>query len=774
MRILPAIGLLIPIVVLTILGSCSQSEQLTEPEPDTTSPFVVQMKPAPGSHDVAPQSEVLIGFNEAMDADSAPGNISVSSGSVLELDWQDDRTLSVMHEVWPMGTRITITAGCGFQDVAGNTLNEDVSWDFFTYTPSVILLDSEPRNGDQDVPLDSQVQLVFSKPMAPETLPPAITVTGGTRFEHGYSLSGELDIWHLIFEEDLPADSEITVNISTAASDTTGNPLFSAASICFRTVVSDTGSFPRVVSVVPDSGSIDVALDAPVTISFDRDMSQPSAYGNVSLSPGSELDLDWTDSRTLIVSHGEWPEGVEVTASVGSGLESAEGVPLEKPLSWRFFTQTEDVSLLSMFPPDGATGMLVTTQVHLLFSKPMNRETLPGAIAVTSPGGIAHDFDVDGAGQHWNLTFFEDLPGSTPITVFVGTAAQDTLGQALIEAVSFSFTTGSEADTLPPEIESISPANGTSIPSGTQVVRIAFTEPIDETSLLPSVFSGQFWLALADQMNPAGWSDNHKVLTINLRTPLSPGAVFRLEVDSFADIHGNVNTEGFAWEVTVTGVAEYFPVLDGWHYMYEGLWESIAPPEIASGELTRFEKVEATSDDDFLRWISEQRGEPTHLRDDNPWPAYDRYHLAPNFVEYTGALFDDGMELSFGPSIRVLPRPVSTSTWSGTSTSSHPQVGELLIEYAGEVLAGTTDLPGPDREDEDFLQLSWLRCRKILMAYNISANGQPYYSRSDTLWYAPGVGLVARSYVIVDDYGNHTSSYSLGWAGPQEPGSLPE
>jgi len=35
-------------------------------------------------------------------------------------------------------------------------------------------------------------------------------------------------------------------------------------------------------------------------------------------------------------------------------------------------------------------------------------------------------------------------------------------------------------------------------------------------------------------------------------------AVFCRDVDSVSDIHGNVNTEGFAWEVTLTAVAEYF------------------------------------------------------------------------------------------------------------------------------------------------------------------------------------------------------------------------
>ena len=370
-----------------------------------------------------------------------------------------------------------------------------------------------------------------------------------------------------------------------------------------------------------------------------------------------------------------------------AGLESAEGEPLGEPYSWTFFTRTEDVLLLGWFPPDGAREMLVTTQVHLMFSKPMNGESLPGAISVTSPGPIDHAFGIDGVDQYWSLTFLENLPESTPITVSVGTAARDTEGQALAQAVSFSFTTGSQADTTPPMIESIFPANGSSISSDTPWVRIAFNEPIDETSLQVSLASGQLWLAFADQENPTGWSDNHRVLTTNLRTPLSPGAVFRLEVDSFADINGSVNTDGFVWEVTVAGVPDYFPKLDGWQFMYGGIWTSLAP-EKASGELERFEKVESLGDDDFLRWAFEKRGETNPMRDEVPWNTYDRYHLAPGSVEHSGSLFDDGMEINFSPSINVLPRPVSTATWNGTSTTSYQGIGDLLIEYSGEVLPG--------------------------------------------------------------------------------------
>ncbi|MBU1495108.1 MAG: Ig-like domain-containing protein, partial [Actinobacteria bacterium] len=161
--------------LLAMLASCS-SDDTTTPDEDTDAPVVVQVDPNQDETDVAVGEDVTIVFNEDMDPATADGNVTLSHGTITDLDWLDDKTLEVAHGDWPEGTEVTVTVGTGLADVAGNALAQAFAWSFWTWTNDVILQNTLPENGATGVPINTQVWLGFSRAMNGATLPGAITV----------------------------------------------------------------------------------------------------------------------------------------------------------------------------------------------------------------------------------------------------------------------------------------------------------------------------------------------------------------------------------------------------------------------------------------------------------------------------------------------------------------------------------------------------------------------------------------------------------------------
>ncbi|MDO9172321.1 MAG: Ig-like domain-containing protein [bacterium] len=522
---------------------------------------------------------------------------------------------------------------------------------------------------------------------------------------------------------------------------------------------------PLVVSVNPSQDDDDVSLDEELVIVFNEDMDPASADGSVTLSGCTVTDTDWTDARTLVVSHTDWPEGTEITATATVGLTDEAGNALATAFAWNFWTWTDEVLLLNTTPDDDAVGVPINTTVWLQFSQDMDAGTLPGAITVTSPDKVAHAYTLDmlESDSECVLTFTDDLPASTLITVAVSTAAESGEGTPLTTAASFSFTTGTNADLTPPQLISIEPADGTSIGTDVSFFRMTFSEPIDDNSLNPAMISGQLMTAFTSTDQPGVWSENYTVITVGLRTPLIPGSIFRVEFVSFADVNGNVNDDGFEWQATVAGTAQFVPVIDGWAQYYQGYYQETNPTNFGSVE--ELQLCEVKTGGEFWLWHnSYYQSDPS--KDFPEMTEYDRMKLTSSAVQFLGFHEMRDMEpsdVTFTPPIDWLRLPVVTSSWSGTAAIDDSS----QVDYTVAVLAGTFELPYGNQpsKQSDGPPITWLGCRKVALHYEMGDGETVFSAGNDTLWYAPGTGLVRE--INHEDQGDriYHADKSLIWSG---------
>ena len=626
-----------------------------------------------------------------------------------------------------------------------------------------------------DVPVDAPMTVQFNEPMAalsPAVLQGLVTLSHGTVTSVAWTSNVLLTISHTPW----PESTLITATFAAAFEDTAGNTLSGSYSYDFTTAGTSV-TVPTVVMTQPGDGYDRVWSGQDVRVTFSEAMDPATATGNVTLSHGTITDISWPQPHIMVIQHDEWPASTEITVTIGDGLTAVAGESLAADFVFSFTTDTNTVSLMSHVPADGAVDVPLNVMVALEFSREMDEPSLVAATSVTVPDKGAVPFIMSGEWETWMIEFLSDLPASTVVTVTIGTGAQDQHGQALDQEYQFSFTTGTTVDTTPPQLLSTVPTNGAIIAASTSTIVFTFDEAIDDYSLNPTLMSGQFaFLMWSSDMEPQ-WNAERTVITVDLATPLAAGTTLMVAFDSFADISGNVNTDGFVYGLTVEGTPDFYPVIDGQWYVHRGSEESNDPAKVAH-EYFDMEQIEVTNTlGDFLikRW-DEWSGS---FRD---WDMMTRNASGILFRGFHETDWDsqESFDIVFSPFIEWMRFPVAAETWSGTAMFSQSEPGGAdRVEYDVEYLNGTFDVlvenPGSEPPPSAFKagdqpDLLWIDCRKAVLQYSLTDGSITFSTGADTLWYAPGVGLV-REVSHEEETGGYwrTSESSLIWSADHVP-----
>jgi hypothetical protein len=189
----------------------------------------------------------------------------------------------------------------------------------------------------------------------------------------------------------------------------------------------------------------------------------------------SVFDLDPTDPGDA----GDDPDGDGLTNLEESALDTDPRNP-----------DRAAPNVMSVDPPDGATGFPINGAIVVRFSEPMR------AASFTRDAVQVLDVDVPEAGtvtpaaDGLSVTFrpATTLRTLTMYTVRVGDV-RDAAGNLLAgRPFTSSFTTSSQGDLTPPTVTGVSPpANAEGAPLNT-VVQVEFSEPIDPATITPTSF----------------------------------------------------------------------------------------------------------------------------------------------------------------------------------------------------------------------------------------------------------------------------------------------
>ena len=529
---------------------------------------------------------------------------------------------------------------------------------------------------------------------------------------------------------------------------------------------------PQVVGVDPSDGQAAVNVDETITILFSEAMDPATSNGEITLSASVITSTDWVDDRTLIVDHGDWDEGAQITVTVGTGLTDVAGNALAAAYSFSFWTVAPgQLLLLDTTPADGALDVNRDTVVRLQFSDSVDVGTVSDNVTITDnpPAKANYNFTAEQIEDGLVLlTPNGTLPENTELTVIVGADVSTWGGTTLGTEHTFIFTTGVDVDVTPPTVVSTDPANGNmSVAVDQGFIRMTFSEPVNRDTVYPDRQNLAFYYMMMKSQNEPTWSEGGTVMTIALPSPLPAGLPVEVQFDDIEDLAGNVLDEPYIWDVKVAGTTEYVPVVDGARFRIQEEWAegNVGNPiPQDTGSWGYLQQMEVQPDDSF-RMVDYQE---TLFETPLDWEAYDKtasalqwlgFYEVPDVPVPTKEMFDTPLN--------ILPLPIAVGTWTDNTTVT-VDFGEgptpLRATLHGLVL-GKYDHPVYWSEGRLFIKDAWTVVRELEVEINNGEEWVTMFTQRDSVWYGPYQGDVRTMISEVNEMDNRWIETEL-WRHP--------
>jgi methionine-rich copper-binding protein CopC len=464
-------------------------------------PEVIGTKPSNGASNLATNVAIEVSFSEAVTLDAnafvlacptgTPISLSVapSSGSASSFSLTPSSAL-------PANTTCSVTVAASAVHDADSadppdTMASDFTFSFTTdAAPSVS--STTPADGASDLPIDSDITVVFSEQVnvtantfalaCPSGTPIAFTNTTGT---------GPASSFVLQPDADLPAGTTCTVTVqANQVSDVDAGdpPDVMAANYSFSF---STDAAPTVASTVPDNNATAVASNSNITITFSEAVNLGGAP--VTLNCGSSITLTNLTGSGPATSFAfdpamDLPIGTQCTVTVLAAQVSDDDSadPPDTMLAdytFSFTTLDNAPTVQSHTPADNATTQATDSAITVVFSEQVN--VTANAFALECPTGTTIAFTNttgNGPASSFSLQPNAALPLDTTCSVTVVAAEvtdADTIDppDAMASDYSFSFTTDAA-----PEVQSTTPATGAIDVMLDTTIQVTFSESVQATS----------------------------------------------------------------------------------------------------------------------------------------------------------------------------------------------------------------------------------------------------------------------------------------------------
>ena len=293
----------------------------------------------------------------------------------------------------------------------------------------------------------------------------------------------------------------------------------------------------------------------------------PTTPSNVvaTLASPTSVNLSWTPSplNDGVVSYSIYRNGTKVGETVGTeatytdtGLSPQTtyvysvaancvgGVVSERSVETEASTVTTvDITpptVVQTTPPPGSTQVSPAADINVVFSEPMDPATINGTtltLRITDGAAIAGAVTYNAETRRATLTPTNALPNFASLTATISTGAKDLAGNALAQAVSWTFTT---RDDVPPTVTSTSPANGATGVSPTAVMTMTFSETMDAATINASNIALRATASGTVLTSTVTYNTSTRVATLTPSSPLTQSVNYTVSIGAgVKDAQGN-------------------------------------------------------------------------------------------------------------------------------------------------------------------------------------------------------------------------------------------
>ncbi len=537
----------------------------------TTAPTVVTVSPANNLGNVPVNANIGVTFSGPIDPVTVTGaTISVSGGGMTSVPASisfsnSNQTVKITPEApLPASTTMTLTIS-GVTDVARNAVTAQTTH-FTTGTAAATsafgVVVENPAASATGVPVNAAISLQANAEIDGTTVTTSTfqvyDQTLNTYMSGTYSLSADGMTVYFVPATQLATGRTYSVNFYYGGmTDLAGNPLTNGCTGCLYNYTFTTGfatstAAPQVTGVSPSNGLTKVPINAQIVVSFSEPVNGESLAGVTLSANGSTVGLSDVLSAgsqllTITPAAGLLPN-TTYTLTV-NGVADQSGNAMTTPVTSTFTTSgTADLTPLTITtvaPASGATGVPVNTQIRVAFSKGVDVVSLAGGNLVLYPNSIGSSYPVPGtlsvSSDGTNVTFkpTANLLAETVYCTYVN-GVVDLEGQSLSSSTyQGCFTTGGSSQSSGPSVVLVSPGNSATGVAVNSVVEVGLNEAVSSVSV------GQGAITLTAGGQAVAGTVTMPTATTLLFTPASSLAVstaYTVTVGGFTDLAGSAAT----------------------------------------------------------------------------------------------------------------------------------------------------------------------------------------------------------------------------------------
>jgi len=437
-------------------------------------PSVLTSNPANLAVAVSPTEPVTVMFSGLMDRLTlTPTTFTLASGNQPvpgAISYDEATRTATFTPSAPLAAGATYSATIvsgpdGVQDLAGNPLAQDMSWNFTTtavdQSPPEIT-DRLPGDGATYVSANGSVSVLFNEAIDPATLGTATFTLSDNSGPLGGVVSYAPATRTATFTPSAPLSNNTlhTVALSAIIKDLAGNPL-AQTSWSFTTIPRET-ILPIVSTTVPSNQAGNVSVFNPVSAIFSEDMDPATinAAGFSIAGVSGTVSYDGVTRAARLTPDAPLANSTTYTASITTAARdlAGNGIPLTRV--WSFTTGPLDnipPTVSGTQPSSASVNVPLSSAVSAAFSEPLNPGTI-GPASFTLSGqshATSAPFSVAGATSYNSFTSTVQfsptsaLAMGTVYTARLTSAITDLAGNALSTEKTWIFSTIPDAILVP-------------------------------------------------------------------------------------------------------------------------------------------------------------------------------------------------------------------------------------------------------------------------------------------------------------------------------------
>jgi hypothetical protein len=239
-------------------------------------------------------------------------------------------------------TTYVATVTSDVEDLAGNTLSKDYTWQFTTKAPPEInaidttppaVMSRFPAPNAVSVAPNAVISVTFNEPIDPSTISTTTLTLNGTSSVAGtVSYVGTTALFKP--KSDLKAGTVYTVTVAGAIKDLAGNSLGAPVVWSFTTGNQADVQSPQVLSVSPLDGAVNVPTNSSIVVNFNEAIT-PFDFGVID---GRPVTATFNSSYTTVTL--KPTAGLHPVATYTARIQVSDqaGNQMDEPYTWKFTT----------------------------------------------------------------------------------------------------------------------------------------------------------------------------------------------------------------------------------------------------------------------------------------------------------------------------------------------------------------------------------------------------------------------------------------------------